>query len=143
MMWPGLSNHCKKYCWKCKNCQKNKKHWDKYSHLPPKEAETTLWKTVCVDCAGPYTIINKGIIYTITAMTMIDPVSSWFEIALVPVYQYNDPKKKEPEMCTTMTSAQISQLFNNDWLSHYPHPKYIIYNNGSKFKLYVKSLIFK
>ena len=64
-----------------------------------------LWKTVCIDCIGPYTVINKGITYTITAMTMINPVSGWFKIALVPTYQYKNPKKKEPEIRTEMTSA--------------------------------------
>ena len=102
--------------------------------------ETDPWKMVCVDCAGPYTVINKGITYTIAAMTMINPVSSWFKIALVPVYQYKDTKKKEPEMCTNMISAQISQLFNNNWLSHYPHPQFVIHNNGSKCKSYFKSI---
>ena len=48
---------------------------------------------------------------------MINPVTSWFEIALVPVYQYKDSQKKEPEMHTDMMSAHLSQLFNNNWLS--------------------------
>eukprot|EP00957_Ditylum_brightwellii_P018386 1384038-Ditylum_brightwellii.AAC.1 len=61
-------------------------------------------------------------------------------MALLPVYQYNDPKKKEPEMHTDMMSAQISQLFNNNWLRHYPHHMYVIYDNGRKFKLQLKSL---
>ena len=34
----------------------------------------------------------------------------------------------------------ISQLFNKSWLSCYPRAKYIIYNNGSEFKLHFKSL---
>eukprot|EP00957_Ditylum_brightwellii_P032968 2499918-Ditylum_brightwellii.AAC.1 len=73
-------------------------------------------------------------------MTMINPGSSLVKTALVPVYQYNDPKKKESEMCTDMMSAQIIQLFNNNWLSCYPCPQYVVYDNGSKFKLHFKSL---
>eukprot|EP00957_Ditylum_brightwellii_P115729 8828459-Ditylum_brightwellii.AAC.1 len=71
---------------------------------------------------------------------MIDPVTTWFKIALVPTYQYKDPKKKEPEIRTDMMSAQISQLFKNNWLSCYPHPWYVVYNNGSEFKLHFKTL---
>eukprot|EP00957_Ditylum_brightwellii_P039898 3020680-Ditylum_brightwellii.AAC.1 len=71
---------------------------------------------------------------------MIDPVLSWFEIALVPTHHYKDPKKKETEIHSDMTPARISQLFNNNWLSCYPHPQYVTYNNGSDFKLNFKSL---
>ena len=38
------------------------------------------------------------------------------------------------------SSAMISNLVNKTWLSHYPHCQYIIYDNGSKFKLYFKAL---
>ena len=140
MMWPGLSNHCKVHCKKCKNCQLNKKKRDKYGHLPAKEAETTPWKTVCVDLVGPYTILNNDKALTLTAMTMIDPVTSWFEIVQVPTYLYADPKTGKTELRTDVTSARISQLFNNNWLCRYPRPTYVIYDNGSEFKLHFKSL---
>jgi hypothetical protein len=137
-MWPGLSNQCKKHCHRCRNFQKNKSRQDKYGHLPAKEAETQPWKTVCVDLVGPYTIINKDKKYTLIAMTMIDPVLSWFEIAEVLVVLYVDPETKELESCTDVTSARTSQLFNNNWLCHYPHPVQVIYDNGSKFELNFK-----
>eukprot|EP00957_Ditylum_brightwellii_P145519 11079953-Ditylum_brightwellii.AAC.1 len=41
---------------------------------------------------------------------MIDPITSWFEIVQIPVYQYHPPKKKEPEIHTDMTLAQLSQF---------------------------------
>ena len=38
------------------------------------------------------------------------------------------------------SSAIISNLVNKTWFSHYPCCQYIIYDNGSKFKLHFKAL---
>ena len=73
-------------------------------------------------------------------MTMIDPVTSWFEIAKVPVVLYIDPNTHELESCKDVTSARTSQLFNNNWLCCYPCPGQVIYDNGSEFKLNFKLL---
>ena len=44
----------------------------------------------------------------------------WFEIAEVPILdQY---------------SARIYQIFNEVWVSRYPRPHKVIFDNGSKFK---------
>ena len=76
-----------------------------------------------------------------TAVTMINPITSWFEIVQIPVSQeYKNPKKKEPEMCMNMMLAQLSQSFYNNQLSCYPRPTYIIYDNNSGFKLHFKIL---
>ena len=74
------------------------------------------------------------------AMTMIDPVTSWFEIVQIPVIEVRNPKTKEKELKIDITSARISQLFNNTWLCRYPRPGECIYDNGSEFKLYFKQL---
>eukprot|EP00957_Ditylum_brightwellii_P092168 7017000-Ditylum_brightwellii.AAC.1 len=58
-------------------------------------------------------------------MTMIDPETSRFEIALV---QFNKP------------SAAASDIFNNNWLCRYPRLRKIIYDNGSEFKKEFKQL---
>ena len=34
------------------------------------------------------------------------------------------------------TSSQIAKLVNKSWFSRYPRPRYVIYDNGSKFKLH-------
>ena len=34
----------------------------------------------------------------------------------------------------------ISHLVNKTWFSHYPHCQHIIYDKGSKFKLYFETL---
>ena len=38
------------------------------------------------------------------------------------------------------TSERIAWLVNKTWLSRYPRCRYIIYNNGSEFKLNFKYL---
>ena len=37
-------------------------------------------------------------------------------------------------------SAMISTLVNKTWFSRYPHCQYVIYDNGSKFKLHFEAL---
>ena len=44
----------------------------------------------------------------------VDPATGWFEIAEI----------------TDKTSARISQIFNNIWLSRYPRPRKVIFDNG-------------
>ena len=51
-------------------------------------------------------------------MTFVDPVTGWFEIAEI----------------TDKTSTRISQIFNNTWLSRYPRPRKVIFDNENEFK---------
>ena len=51
-------------------------------------------------------------------MTFIDPATGWFEVCAVPNKQ----------------SGTMSQVLNNVWLSRYPCPKRIIFDNGTEFK---------
>ena len=53
-------------------------------------------------------------------MALIDSVMGWFEISEVPIiYQSSD---------------RICQIFNEVWLSRYPRPRKVSFNNGSEFK---------
>ena len=51
-------------------------------------------------------------------MTFVYQATSWFEIAEI----------------TDKTSARISQIFNNTWLSHHPRPQKNIFDNVNEFK---------
>ena len=51
-------------------------------------------------------------------MTFIDPAPGWFEIAEI----------------DTKDSASISQKLDQVWLSRYPRPRTIVFDNGSEFK---------
>ena len=110
MTWPGLSSMVRQYCKKCQACQMAKHLRRKYGKVPPKLAEDTPWKIVCVDTIGPYTVKQKNNLdangkpkeLTFSCLTMIDPATLWFEWAVI---------TKEDN-----SSARMSQLFNNTWL---------------------------
>ena len=57
---------------------------------------------------------------------MIDPVTSWIEIAPIPE--------------DDMSSDKISTLFYDYWLCRYPRPAIVTYDNGSEFKKEFKRL---
>ena len=118
MHWHGIRSDIDLYVKQCTVCQRTKKHKKKYGHLPPKIAETTPWKRVNVDFIGPYTIKTKTKTYELRCMTMIDPVTSWFEIARI----------IEP------TSNEAQQVLDSIWLARYPRPQQIGFDNGSEFK---------
>ena len=69
----------------------------------------------------------------LTCMTFIDPATGWFEITQVSYYDLDQVKVQNQEYIDK-TLARISQLFNNTWLSRYPRPKQIVFDNGSEFK---------
>jgi hypothetical protein len=49
---------------------------------------TIPWECLCVDLIGPYTLKGKdGLQIDFMALTMIDPASSWFKIAELPVVE--------------------------------------------------------
>eukprot|EP00804_Cyclotella_cryptica_P018686 CCRYP_007177-RA/>CCRYP_007177-RA protein AED:0.39 eAED:0.76 QI:0/0/0/1/0/0/2/0/200 len=56
------------------------------------------WEVLCVDLIGPYTLKGKaGPEIDFMYVTMIDPVTSWFEIVELPVTEFNSvtPKGKK------------------------------------------------
>jgi hypothetical protein len=81
---------------------------------------------------------------------MIDPTTSWLKIVELPtvdlVMAVPPMSKGKKVTCAKITkvadttfdksSAQISNLVYKTWLSRYPHCQYLIYNNGSEFKLH-------
>ena len=73
-----------------------------------------------MDLWGPDSIHNKdGKTYKIHVMTMIDPVTGWFEVAAL----RNGP-----------TAAEAQRLLDSSWIARYPRPREIGYDGGSKFK---------
>jgi hypothetical protein len=48
MYWKGMCTTIRRYIKTCQSCQVNKRHSQKYGHLPPKLVETNLWKALCV-----------------------------------------------------------------------------------------------
>ena len=84
--WPNVQKELRKVCKHCDLCQRTKRPTaanSKLGKLPAKQAETTLWETLCVDLIGPYATHGKGKQKPLQlwAMTMIDPATGLLEIA--------------------------------------------------------------
>ena len=147
-----MTSLCITFCKRCPECQKYKPKRTKYGHVPPKNVGTLVpWDTVHTDLIGPYTVTTnqyqvdgsiKEVTLQLTCMTMLDPVTGWFEIVEVPQYiaqelqQTKDTKSKKlvDNSFIDKSSARISRLFDQVWLSRYPRPKKVVFDNGSEFK---------
>jgi hypothetical protein len=141
--WKGITTQAKQHAKRCKSCQKFKRRAARYGHVPPMNiAQLKPWDTVHIDLIGPYTKTVKQhqpgnnikeVDLFLTCMTMIDPSTGWFEIVQVPYYDLDEIKMDNREYIDK-TSARISQLFNQTWLSRYPRPRRVVFDNGSEFK---------
>jgi hypothetical protein len=88
MYWKGMCTTIRSLKKSCRSCQINKRRSRKHGHLPPKTAYTISWECLCVDLIGPYTLKGKdNLQINFMALTMIDPTSSWFKIADLPVIE--------------------------------------------------------
>jgi hypothetical protein len=135
--WKGMRTTIRRYAKTCQSCQVNKRHSQKYGHLPPKVVITTPWKKLYVDLIGPYTLKGKecSSIDFMCLTIMIHPTTSWFEIVELPTVAQettvpptgkgkkvtfaNNTKIAEPYF--DKSSAQISNLVYEIWFSRYPH----------------------
>jgi hypothetical protein len=148
LYWKGMRNTIQSKTKSCKTCQEvNKKHTQKYGHLPPKIVISTPWKALCVDLIGPYTLKGKdGLSIDFMALTMIDPTSSWFKVVELPTImqlmtkKVNGKERTIKEEIFDKSSDRISRLANKIWLCRYPRCCYLICNNGSEFKLHFETL---
>jgi hypothetical protein len=80
------------------------------------------------------------------ALTMINPASSWFKIAELPVVKQlrrqtvNGKELLMADEIFDKTSECIAKLVNKTWLCRYPRCHHLIYDNGSEFKLHFEYL---
>jgi hypothetical protein len=82
MYWKGMHTTIRSITKSCRSFQINKRWSQKYGHLPPKTFYTIPRECLCVDLIGPYTLKCKdNLQIDFMALTMINPTSSWFEIA--------------------------------------------------------------
>ena len=73
---------------------------------------------------GPYTINTKNGKFELRALTMIDPTTGWFKIKDIP--------DASAESCV--------KAFDDTWLSRYPRPQYLGYDNGNDYKSVFKEM---
>jgi hypothetical protein len=142
--WKGMCTTIQSKTKSCKTCQINKKQSLKYA---PKIVIYTPWEALCVDLIGPYTLKGKdGSSIDFMALAMIDPASSWFEVVELPTItrvttkKVNGKDRTIEEEIFDKSSDRISRLVNKIWLCRYPRCRYLIYDNGSEFKLHFEAL---
>ncbi len=147
MYWKGMRTTIWSLTKSCRSCQINKRQSRKYGHLPPKTVIIKPWECLCVDLIGPYTLTgNDNSQIDFMALTMIDPASSWFEIGELPVVErmcrqtVNNKELLIADEIFDKTSECIAKLVNKTWLCRYPRCCYLIYDNGSEFKLHFEYL---
>ena len=134
MYWKGMRTTIR-YIKSCRSCQVNKRHSQKYGHLPPKLIIMTPWKALCVNLIGPYTLKGKdGSSIDFMCLTMINPATSWFKIVELPTVTQEmtvppvgkgkkvtfDKNTKVAEPYFDKSSTQISNLVYKTWFSRYP-----------------------
>ena len=76
------------------------------------------WDRVNVNMIGPHTVQTPTKTYQLRALTMIDPATGWFEV-------------KE---LANPSAAEAMKAFNDTWLSRYPRPQFIGFDNGNEYK---------
>ncbi len=135
MSWKGIRHTNQNYVKSCRSFQINKRHSQKYGHVPPKLVIPTPWKALCVDLIGPYTLKGwDGSSIDFMGLTMINLGTSWFKIVELPtvtklmaVPTMGKCKNvtfaentKAAETTLDKSSAQISNLVYKTWFSRYP-----------------------
>ncbi|MDY6959585.1 MAG: integrase [Halobacteriota archaeon] len=119
MTWKNLRQHVQQCVKTCEICQRTKKQKKKYGHLPAKEADYQPWEHLCVDMIGSYKIAVAGRpVLEMMAITMIDPATGWFEIA----------------QSNTKRADIVANKVEIQWLTRYPWPTRITFDNGGEFK---------
>jgi hypothetical protein len=79
---------------------------------------------VCVDLVGPFTIKTPLKTLSLLALTMIDLATGWVEII----------------QANSKGASSIQDLFHNTWLACCPHPQFIVFEYGRKFKRMFKQM---
>jgi hypothetical protein len=108
------------------NRQESEKVRKKYGELPEKLEERPIsWNRVDVDLIGPLTVKNPSGKKELLALTMIDPSTGWFEV--------KDVKDK--------SAKESMNTFDDVWLSRYPRPEYIGFDNAGEYKNVFEELV--
>lgn len=97
-----------KFVKNCQLCQAAKANNKQYMKILATEAETVLWRTVCVDIAS----FDKQKI-----LSIIDSVTRWLELITL----------------EDKTSDNVAKKFDTVWLCWYSRPAKCIYDNDTEF----------
>ncbi len=121
--WSTLTRDVQKFVSTC-DCQRYKTNPHKYGPVPAREvteANVTPWHTVCVDCAGPYSLMTriqgKRKQIHLRVLTMIDLATSYFHITQI----------------KNVTAETTALAFDRTWLSRFPRPFRCLHDSGNEF----------
>ncbi len=147
MYWKGMHTTIRSLTKFCRSCQINKRQNLKYGHLLPEAVISNPWECLSVNLICIYTLKGKdNSQINFMALTMIDPASNLFEIAELPVITrlrrqtVNGKEQLIAGKIFDKTLDCIAKLVNKTCLCRYPWCHYLMYDNGSEFKLYFKYL---
>ena len=124
--WIGMRRTVQNVCQRCQACQLHKPKLRKLGHLLPKTPEEIPWDILCIDLVGPYTIgTSKKNEVTLHCLTMIDPVTGWFEIAEIPSKSADD----------------VANVLEQTWFTRYPWPTMVVLDRGKEFRAEVEQTL--
>ena len=141
--WKGLVIRADFYAKPWKICQQFKSRQTLHGHLPLKSiAEQKPWDHLHVYLICSYIrsirqhqpggeIIKKDV--SLTCKTMIVPDIGYFEIFKITTFNINEVMRGKDEYIDS-SSARVSHIFNNKWLSRYPHPQKFMFDKLFEFK---------
>ena len=119
LYWPDIRDVVRREVSNCDTCQRTKRSNKKYGKLPSRLAEEIPWNKICVDLIGSHVIRHKGKKENLhlKSVTVINPITRWFEVV-----QYDDKR-----------AITIADLVETMWMSRYPRPIEITYDQGKEF----------
>jgi len=124
--WPGVDAAVENLVKNCDTCQRCKlTAVKKYGKIPlPADSKLTPWEEVHVDLIGPWDVRynssdapGKSTIEKIHALTIIDKATGWPEFSAI----------------RNKSSLHIALMFDSCWLSRYPRPARVVFDNGTEF----------
>ncbi len=116
---PRLRATCESVVSTCDTCQRFKLPGRGYGETPPRTALVAPWHEVAVDLIGPWKIkvpgYDEAVVFN--ALTAIDTVTNLTELIRI----------------NRKTSRHVALAFQNSWLTRYPRPIHVIYDQGGEF----------
>ncbi|OWZ04817.1 Pol Polyprotein, partial [Phytophthora megakarya] len=113
IFWPGMETKITKFYHMCQTYKSAKFHCGKqrYGKLPPRTLKMVdPLDIVDIDPIGPWDDGGYGV-------TMIDHATRWLQIWIQKDWQ----------------ALATAETFNREWLSCYPQPCEVVYDNGKEF----------
>ena len=117
---PGLKDKVNAFVKTCDACQRYKNPGPGVGHVPARNESMVPFEQIAIDTVGPWTLNIEGLgKVTINAYSIIDTCSNLLELKRA---SQNNPSGKESV-----------QVLEDTWLSRYPKPVRIIYDQGTEY----------